>query len=108
VPASDPGPVHLAAGIARPDRFERAARAAGHRVTGRTWWSGYHVPSRRDLDDLARRAAGSSAVLVTAKDAPRFPGRVGDVPVRVLATRLRILSGEDALVGALDAALGRS
>jgi tetraacyldisaccharide-1-P 4'-kinase len=94
--------VHLAAGIARPERFERAARRAGHRVTGRTWYPDHHVPSRRDLADLDRAAAGARAILVTAKDAPRFPRRIGELPVEALHVRVEVFTGEEWLLESLE------
>jgi tetraacyldisaccharide 4'-kinase len=104
VRATSTGPVHLAAGIARPGRFEAAAREAGYEVTGRTWFPDHHVPDDSDLAGLARRAGSSSArgVLVTAKDAPRFPARIGTLPVHVLEVQLRVLAHEHVLVEAVD------
>lgn len=101
------GPVHLAAGIARPERFEAAARGAGYEVAGTTWFPDHHVPDDSDLAELARRAGDSLArgVLVTAKDAPRFPAVVGTLPVQVLEVQLRVLAHEHVLLEAIDGTL---
>jgi len=104
VRGSATGPVHLAAGIARPERFEAAARQAGHEVTGRTWFPDHHVPDEQDLAELLRLAGSSRAraVLVTPKDAPRFPARIGALPVQVLEVELEVLAHEQVLVKAID------
>jgi tetraacyldisaccharide 4'-kinase len=107
VRATSTGPVHLAAGIARPERFEAAAREAGYEVAGRTWFPDHHVPDDSDLAELARRAGDSHArgVLVTPKDAPRFPAMIGTLPVLVLEVQLRLLAHEHVLLGAIDGIL---
>jgi len=100
-----PGPFHLAAGIARPERFERASRLAGLSIAGTTWLPDHHVPSARDLEYLGREAhaSGARSILVTAKDAPRFPSAIHDLDVVVLSTRVRILEQEDELESRLEA-----
>lgn len=90
---------YLAAGIARPERFEASARRAGYVPTGRTWFPDHHVPDSRDLEDLASkaRATGARIILVTAKDGPRFPELIGDIPVEVLVTRVVVFRNEGVL-----------
>ncbi len=98
------GAVHLAAGIARPDRFESLARAAGYVTVGRTFYPDHHVPGPGDLADLEADAIreGAESILVTAKDAPRFPASVGRTPVRVMQVGPRIVSGEEVLMSLLE------
>jgi len=101
---SSSGPVYLAAGIARPERFEAAALEAGCQVVGRLWYPDHHVPNGADLADLARDATslGARCVLVTAKDAPRFPAAVGGLPVEVLETHLNVMAHEEVLTGSIE------
>ena len=101
---SPASPVYLASGIARPWRFEAAVRETGGSVAGSTWYPDHHVPDERDLCDLARaaEAAGARCVLVTAKDAPRFPASIRGLPVAVFETRVRVTAHEDVLRDALE------
>jgi tetraacyldisaccharide 4'-kinase len=109
----DPGLAYLAAGIGRPDRFEASAREAGFQVVGKTWYPDHHAPAPADLIELERdaAAAGADCLLVTAKDAPRFPVMLGPLPVRVLEVEVEVVAHETVLESALERALvqaGRS
>lgn len=97
-------PVHLASGIANVDRFERSARGAGFRITGSTWYPDHHVPSSRDLRKLASsaRTGGAQAILVTAKDAPRFPRNVEGMEVTVLTSLVRVFANSEVLDEAIE------
>ena len=66
--------VYLLAGIARPDRFTRAAIDAGYEVAG-AWAPGdHHRYTTADVARIAREAeaSGAAGVLTTSKDAVRL------------------------------------
>ncbi len=96
--------VHLASGIANVGRFARSAVHAGFVPVGETWYPDHHMPSRSDLGELAAaaRARRASGILVTGKDAPRFPRTVDDLPVLVLTSRVEIFRNAAVLDMALD------
>lgn len=100
----------LFAGIARPAPFEALVRGLGVRVVGTRWFPDHHGYSNRDLSDLRAAAAanGAKALLTTEKDLVRIAprDRVGPVPIEAVAVDLRIASGEEALLSALDQTLG--
>jgi len=91
--------VHGVCGIARPDRFRDALRAAGAEVAG---WSAYPDHHRfrkaevRREENLAR--ARGAVPVTTTKDAVRLEGRTG-VPWFVLESRLEVEGGWDAFLG---------
>lgn len=95
--------VVLASGIANADRFEMTASEAGYEVRGSVSYPDHHMPSRRDLAELSAmaRRRRSEAILVTGKDAPRFPAIVDGVPVRVMTTRVAIMRNPEVLDEAL-------
>jgi tetraacyldisaccharide 4'-kinase len=97
-------PVFLFAGVARPASFEALVRGAGLRVVGSRWFPDHHPYSTRDLQAL-RRAAGAAMLLTTEKDLVRI-GTGDRAGIEAVPVDLRILSGEDALLSALDLALG--
>jgi tetraacyldisaccharide-1-P 4'-kinase len=96
--------VYLASGIANVERFRRSAEQVRYTVVGRTWFPDHHLPSRRDLGDLeeAARSRAAHAILVTAKDAPRFPPSLGPLPVRVLETTVQLIRNSHVLEGAIE------
>jgi tetraacyldisaccharide 4'-kinase len=100
----------LFAGIARPASFEALVRSAGAGVVGSRWFPDHHRYSSGDLQNLRRTAAahGATRLLTTEKDLVRIPAsdRVAQPLIEAVPVDLRILSGEDALLSALDLALG--
>jgi tetraacyldisaccharide 4'-kinase len=101
---------YLFAGIARPASFEALVRSAGAGVAGSRWFPDHHRYSKSDLQSLRRTAAahGATRLLTTEKDLVRIAASDRDAPPPIAAVPvdLRILSGEDALLSALDLALG--
>ena len=66
------GPVFLAAGIARPERFQTFLNAQGLQTVGHRWFPDHHPFTRAEIDEVEREAARLGATLVTtAKDAVR-------------------------------------
>jgi len=101
----------LFAGVARPASFEALLRGTSVRVVGARWFPDHHRYSTRDLRALrlAAAAQGASVLFTTEKDLVRIPAsdRPGPPVIEAVPVDLRILSGEDALASALDAALDR-
>ena len=100
----------LFAGIARPVSFEALVRRAGASIVGSRWFPDHHRYSGGDLRALRHAAAaqGATRLLTTEKDLVRIPlgDREGRPPIEAVPIDLRILAGEEALVSALDLALG--
>jgi tetraacyldisaccharide 4'-kinase len=103
-------PAFLFAGIARPASFEALVQRASATIVGLRWFPDHHRYSSADLQGLRRAAAahGATRLLTTEKDLVRISPayRKVDPPIEAVPVDLRILSGEDALVSALDFALG--
>src|SRR5262249_22198577 len=76
----------LVAGIARPERFRQDAEGLT-RVAGARFFADHHRYLPQDLRDVEReaQAAGADALVITAKDAVRFPVELCSRPVFVLA-----------------------
>jgi len=77
--------VLLVSGIARPEAFAAAARAAGLAVRGELAFPDHHAYDAASLARIAEafRASGASWVLATAKDQVKLLGRL-DVPLAEL------------------------
>jgi tetraacyldisaccharide 4'-kinase len=76
--------VFVATGIARPDRFVADVVGAGWEIAGMLTFRDHHRFDRRDIRRIAAaaRAAASSIVLTTEKDAVRFAVcDLGDMPI---------------------------
>jgi tetraacyldisaccharide 4'-kinase len=103
-------PAFLFAGIAHPASFEALVRRASASVVGSRWFRDHHRYSIADLEALRRTATaqGATRLLTTEKDLVRiFPAyRNAPPPIGAVPIDVRILSGEDALLSALDLALG--
>ena len=87
-----PGRVFLLAGIARPERFERDAAAAGAAVVGTAFFADHHRFRPAELAAAATRAreAGAEALATTAKDAVRLVGDAAPgLPLLVLHVAAR-------------------
>jgi tetraacyldisaccharide 4'-kinase len=82
--------VLLVAGIARPERFFAAARAAGVEAAGEIAFPDHHRFPERSVQAIRRAAAaaGAEAVLVTAKDRVKLDGRL-DLPLADLPVAAR-------------------
>jgi len=89
-PLAAGAPVYAVAGIAAPERFFAAARAAGLEVVGERGYRD-HAPYR-DTEvraiELDARRHGADAVLTTAKDAAKLAGRLA-LPLAVLPIAAR-------------------
>jgi tetraacyldisaccharide 4'-kinase len=91
-PQPDSGSVVALAGIARPERFTAALRAAGWQVAREVAFRDHHRYAAADLARLASdvTSAGAIGVLTTEKDAERllpwrpFPVQIAAVPLEVL------------------------
>jgi tetraacyldisaccharide 4'-kinase len=95
--AEAPGRAFLLAGIARPERLERDAAAAGVAVVGRAFYRDHH---RFDGAELASavaqaRAAGASAIVTTAKDAVRLEG-LPQVELPIVVLHIEALIADEA------------
>ena len=93
--------VFLFAGIARPASFEATVRGLGAEIAGTRWFRDHHLYTQADLRGL-RRVADGALLVTTEKDLVRIEQREGIAAVPV---EVRILRGEAALEGALQAAL---
>jgi tetraacyldisaccharide 4'-kinase len=71
------------AGIARPERFYGDLERSGWQLSGRRSFPDHHPYSRREIEDVTRRASDSGAeiILTTEKDAVRMPSRHGGLPI---------------------------
>jgi tetraacyldisaccharide 4'-kinase len=98
--------VFLFAGIARPERFVRAARAAGFDVAGTRFFPDHHPYDARDLAEIAGGARRSAAetLLTTEKDLARIAPARNLPPVRALRLDVRIAKGAASLAARLRGA----
>lgn len=83
----------LLAAIARPERFEQDAAAAGVTVAGRAFFRDHHRFRPHELASVAEQArrAGADAIVTTAKDVVRLEGTPpGGLPVVVLGIEARV------------------
>jgi len=92
--AEPPKRAFLVAAIARPERFERDAAAAGVAVVGRAFFRDHHRFSLRELASVAEQArrGGADAIVTTAKDAVRLEtvSPFADLPLIVLEVEARV------------------
>jgi tetraacyldisaccharide 4'-kinase len=90
------GRAWIVTGTGNPAAFERTAREAGYEVAGATRFRDHHWFSAGEaLAALANAARAGAAVLLTAKDAVRWP--VPDPSVRVLEVEWEWCRGGDAV-----------
>ena len=84
-PVPEGSPVLLVSAIARPQRFQRAARASGVEVVGELTFPDHHRYPKRSLERIlqARRSCGARYVLTTTKDRVKLHGRL-DAPLAEL------------------------
>jgi tetraacyldisaccharide 4'-kinase len=103
-------PAFLFAGIGQPASFEALVRRAGASVVGSRWFPDHHRYSTAELDGVRTAAAahGATRLLTTEKDLVRISpaSRNAPPPIEGVPVDVRVLSGEDALLSALDLALG--
>ncbi len=93
-PEACPQRAFLLAAIARPERFERDAAAAGTAVVGRAFFRDHHRFRPHELAAVAQQArqAGADAIVTTAKDVVRLEGAtLGGLPVIVLGIEARVV-----------------
>ena len=92
--AAPPKRAFLLAAIARPERFERDAAAAGVAVVGRAFFRDHHRFSLRELASVAQQArrGGADVIVTTAKDAVRLEtvSPFADLPLIVLEVEARV------------------
>jgi len=90
------GRAWIVTGTGNPAAFERTAREAGYQIAGATRFRDHHWfrPEEARLA-LASAAHGGAAVLLTAKDAVRWP--IPDPSVRVLEVEWEWCSGGEAV-----------
>ncbi len=76
----------LAAGIARPERFQADVEALAQAVPGTAFFRDHHSFGSGEVADLVARARSleADALVITAKDAVRFPGTGATIPILVL------------------------
>ncbi len=105
-PAVPPRRAYLVSGIARPDRFRRFVEHLGVSVCGHRRFADHHWFDDRDARRTMTAAArsGADALVLTAKDAVRWPSHVEAPPVPVIELRIKlvVVDGRDRLDQALD------
>ncbi|HEX6738923.1 MAG TPA: tetraacyldisaccharide 4'-kinase [Vicinamibacteria bacterium] len=76
----------LVAGIARPERFAADVATRVARLAGQAWFRDHHRFTAAEVEACTRRAAdaGADALVITAKDAVRWPAVLSSLPVLVL------------------------
>jgi tetraacyldisaccharide 4'-kinase len=92
-PTAPPTRAFLLAAIARPERFEHDAAAAGVAVLGRAFFRDHHRFHPAELAAVAEQArlAGADAILTTSKDAVRLETTsLAGLPVIVLGIEARV------------------
>jgi tetraacyldisaccharide 4'-kinase len=90
--------VHLVTGTGNPEAVERSAGEAGLEVTSVSTWGDHHWFTSRQARSELERAAGREAwVLLTAKDAVRWPRDVEAERVAVLEVEWAWVSGGEAV-----------
>ena len=92
-PEACPPRAFLLAAIARPERFERDAAAAGAAVVGRAFFRDHHRFRPHELAAVAQQArqAGADAIATTAKDVVRLEAvSFGGLPLIVLGIEARV------------------
>src|SRR5262249_4297974 len=96
VPAAAGGRVRVVTATGNPDAVVRSAAEAGFEVTGQRAFRDHHwFRADEARAEAARADADRSAVLLTAKDAVRWP--LPDVDVRVLQVEWEwVLNGDAA------------
>jgi tetraacyldisaccharide 4'-kinase len=102
-----PGRVLAVAGIANPDRFVSALKAAGWTVVEAMTFRDHHRYSQSDVAAIAAKAAacGADAVFTTDKDAVRFEA-LGAVPLALWRVPLDVtFDPADALFDTIKAVL---
>jgi len=86
--ASRPAPARpfLVAAIARPERFAADVASRVERVAGSAYFRDHHPFVAAEVEGCASQAeaAGADALVITAKDAVRFPAVPTRLPVLVL------------------------
>jgi tetraacyldisaccharide 4'-kinase len=100
----------LVAGIARPERFRADVERLGLDVKGARFFADHHRFRVEELRGVAEAAAGlgADALLITAKDAVRWPAVDLPLPVRVLGLSLEVESAEELRHQVLARAKGRT
>ena len=92
------GRAQVVTGTGNPRAVEASAREAGFVVTGLSIYHDHHAftlgEARREL---ARAAAADACLLLTAKDAVRWPAAAGDARVRVLEVEWEWVHGGEAV-----------
>jgi tetraacyldisaccharide 4'-kinase len=92
-PHAAPQRAFLLAAIARPERFERDAAAAGAAIVGRAFFRDHHRFRPHELASVRELAlqAGADAIVTTSKDVVRLEGAgFGELPVIVLGIEARV------------------
>jgi len=88
------GPAHVVTGTGNPRAVEASAREAGFAPVTLAAYRDHHWFTRGEAE-REHRAAGRGTLLLTAKDAVRWPGDAPRDRVAVLETRWRWLAGGD-------------
>ena len=90
--ATAPRRPFLLAGIARPERFEKDARAMVDAVVGARLFRDHHAFTAAELDAVAREAVslGADAIVTTAKDQERLPESNLGLPLLVLRSAIDV------------------
>ena len=82
----------LVAAVARPQRFRTDLDRLVPRVAGQAFFRDHHPFTAEEVRELGTRAGrlGADALVITAKDAVRFPAQASELPVLVLRIAARI------------------
>jgi tetraacyldisaccharide 4'-kinase len=111
-PQGEPRPAplrpFLVAAIARPQRFRADVDTLVSSLAGQAFFRDHHPFTVEEVRELTKRARplGADALLITAKDAVRFPAEASEMPVLVLRMEARI-EPEERLRERLLAVIGR-
>jgi tetraacyldisaccharide 4'-kinase len=103
-------PVVAVAGIGNPQQFFGLLRDAGYQLVDTIAFADHHRYDARDVARIAAvgRAAGTSVVVTTAKDAVRFEP-LGPLPFTLVPATMRLdVSGWDVLAVSIEHALHRA
>ena len=97
-PAGAGGRARVVTGTGNPAAVEATAREAGFEVVGRSTYRDHHAFRVEEARaELARAAAERAIVLLTAKDAVRWPVAAGADALRVLEVEWAWIAGGEAI-----------
>lgn len=90
---------YLVAGIARPERFRRTAKAAGFDIAGESFFRDHHRFTAEELSQVRARAVsvGAETIVTTEKDMARLTPTKAEPQILALRIDVQISCGADLL-----------